>query len=559
MLSQLNDFNDSVELNGIAGDVFYLELLQQIHHHLQPNFYLEIGIRHGRSLSLAKCPAIGIDPVPEITESLSETCQIIATTSDDFFATQAKTAITTNPDLVFIDGMHWFEYALRDFMHVEQWAHSATVVIIDDIFPNHSCQATRIRTTRVWMGDVWKLHACLKKYRPDLYLLPLNSNPSGLLMITNLDSNNRVLWNNYNAIVDEYLHLSEIPPSFVLQRTEAIVPKPELIQHMCERYRKWRLAAYYVDVSQRLPMSIIVAAYNMARELPRTLLSLSPNMQRDIEAQDYEIIVVDNGSTQWWDEFSCRNFLPKLKIQRQPHSTLSPVNAINRAIASANGELIGVWIDGARLASPGILQLTRKASQIHKRSVIGTLGFHLGPDAQQRSSQQGYNQAQEDALLQKIKWEKNGYRLFDIASFAGSTKDGWFMPIGETNSLFLNKNMWQELDGYDERFQMPGGGLANLDVWRRACLAKNVQVIILLGEGTFHQIHTNAATTNTAQNMYLLFDEEYRTIRGEPYTPPRVAPLYFGNVPPQTLPKLAWSIQHAMNNMDSFCSITPCD
>ena len=43
-------------------------------------------------------------------------------------------------------------------------------------------------------------------------------------------------------------------------------------------------------------LSVVVVVFNMAREAPRTLLSLSPAYQRDIAAADYEIIVVDNGS-----------------------------------------------------------------------------------------------------------------------------------------------------------------------------------------------------------------------------------------------------------------------
>ena len=44
-------------------------------------------------------------------------------------------------------------------------------------------------------------------------------------------------------------------------------------------------------------LSVVVVAYNMTRELKRTLYSLSPKFQRDVKAQDYEVIVVDNGST----------------------------------------------------------------------------------------------------------------------------------------------------------------------------------------------------------------------------------------------------------------------
>ena len=48
-------------------------------------------------------------------------------------------------------------------------------------------------------------------------------------------------------------------------------------------------------------VSVVVVVYNMAREAPRTLYSLSAAYQRDISAEDYEVIVVDNGSTPAFD------------------------------------------------------------------------------------------------------------------------------------------------------------------------------------------------------------------------------------------------------------------
>ena len=43
-------------------------------------------------------------------------------------------------------------------------------------------------------------------------------------------------------------------------------------------------------------VSVVIISYNMARELPRTIKSFSPTMQRGVGAKEYELIVVDNGS-----------------------------------------------------------------------------------------------------------------------------------------------------------------------------------------------------------------------------------------------------------------------
>ena len=43
-------------------------------------------------------------------------------------------------------------------------------------------------------------------------------------------------------------------------------------------------------------LSVVVVVHDMARELPRTLRTLDPAHQRGIAADDYEVVVVDNGS-----------------------------------------------------------------------------------------------------------------------------------------------------------------------------------------------------------------------------------------------------------------------
>ena len=113
------------------------------------------------------------------------------------------------------------------------------------------------------------------------------------------------------------------------------------------------------------------------------------------------------------------------------------------------------------------------------------------------SVQQGYNQEQEDRLLEQARWTEDGYRLFDISVFAGSSAGGWFKPIGESNAIFMRKALWDELGGFDERFQSPGGGYVNLDTLSRAVALPGVTVVTLLGEGTFHQVHGGVATNAT--------------------------------------------------------------
>ncbi len=141
---------------------------------MQPNNYLEIGVQTGKSLALASCPAIGVDPMPQIKSPLGPHAQLVRATSDEFFESRASKMISAPLELVFIDGMHLFEYAFRDFINIEKYAEAHTVVVIDDIFPGHPAQAERDRHTRAWTGDVWKLLVTLQQHRADLNLLMLD-------------------------------------------------------------------------------------------------------------------------------------------------------------------------------------------------------------------------------------------------------------------------------------------------------------------------------------------------------------------------------------------------
>jgi len=273
-------------------------------------------------------------------------------------------------------------------------------------------------------------------------------------------------------------------------------------------------------------LSIIVISFQMQRELPRTLYSLTEEYQKDISANDYEVIVVDNGTTNFDHNLATR-FGPQFISLPSPVQSHSPVDAINFGISRAQAPLIGVMIDGARICSPGILSNALRASRMGSDSVIGTMGFHLGPEVQMKSVLDGYCQASEDELLDSIDWQKNGYALFDISVLAGSSARGFYQPIAESNAVFLSKEKWRELGGYDSAFSSPGGGYTNLDLWKRACASSKTPPIILISEGTFHQVHGGIAT-NGSHAQRQSFQDEYVKVKGENFTPPDYEPIWYG-------------------------------
>ena len=214
----------------MAGKISYLSVLERLHRELEPDFYLEVGVRFGTSLVLAKAPAIGIDPAPELKQILPETTQVIAATSDAFFAAPPA---GLRPDFAFIDGLHLFEFALRDFINIEACAAPGAVVVVDDVAPNHPSQAGRDRRTRVWTGDVWRLGAALARHRPDLELHLIDTSPTGLIVIANLDPANRTLVERFDDIVADLAYAGP-PPASVIERAGALDPEGEPFARVLE-------------------------------------------------------------------------------------------------------------------------------------------------------------------------------------------------------------------------------------------------------------------------------------------------------------------------------------
>lgn len=291
-------------------------------------------------------------------------------------------------------------------------------------------------------------------------------------------------------------------------------------------------------------LSVIVAFHNMAREAPRTLFTLSPGYQRGVSDADYEVLAVDVGSTVPLGPDFVAGFGPNFRLHRAPAAP-SPAAAINEAARLAGGNAIAVCIDGARMLSPGIIRLMLAAFRAYRDPVVATLAWHLGANLQNISMLDGYDQAYEDRLLESVDWRVDGYELFRISCLAASSRPGWFMPIVESNCLAVRRTAWERLGGLDERFVSPGGGLVNPDYYREACEQLD-QLVILLGEGTFHQFHGGVATNvPMANHPRETFHREYQAIRGRPFARPTRNADYLGGIVPQSLPFLSASISAA--------------
>jgi Methyltransferase domain len=186
----------------------YRDVLSGIHAALRPSTYLELGVAAGATLALATTAtiAVGVDPVPAPLEHvLRAGARVVHETSDAFFAERTRASVFGERpvELVFIDGLHLFEQALRDFMNAERWCAEGSTIVLHDCVPITASTARRERSTRFWVGDTWKAAWALARHRPDLRLRTILTPPSGLVVVRRLDPSSASLQQDFDAIVAE--------------------------------------------------------------------------------------------------------------------------------------------------------------------------------------------------------------------------------------------------------------------------------------------------------------------------------------------------------------------
>lgn len=193
----------------------YLEWLIWLHQTAKPKSYLEIGVEHGKSLQFAQSftKAIGIDPAFQLIYSQEAWVKLFRMPSDDFFIQYDLKEVLgeKSVNLVFLDGLHTFDQTLKDFINIEHYSNSKTIVAIHDTFPVVPITASRERKTGFWLGDTWKVVLILKKLRPDLKIATLPTFPSGLTLVTGLNRKSDLLFNKLDMIVAQWLEV-ELEP-----------------------------------------------------------------------------------------------------------------------------------------------------------------------------------------------------------------------------------------------------------------------------------------------------------------------------------------------------------
>ena len=306
-------------------------------------------------------------------------------------------------------------------------------------------------------------------------------------------------------------------------------------------------------------LSVVVVVYDMPNAAPRSLYTLSSAYQRDLRDDEYEVIVVDNGSRQPLPPAAIAGAAANVRFVAAPRPHPSPAAAANHGLSLARGDVVALVLDGARLATPGLLSLGLRAAESHPRAMVAAMGFLLGygSPAQFAAADDAAAVDLTDRILRAIDWPSDPYRLFEVARLDGSM--GYFGPGFESNAVFLPRPLWDELGGLDERFDEPGGGFVALDLYARALELPGCQPMLLLGEATVHQPHGGVSTDRPSDDLVRRFTgwrEHYIALRGHDlqlHNPPLT---YFGSLPVSWRAHFAaWTLRETLGEVPELAAI----
>lgn len=245
------------------------EFLGRLHGRLTPRTYLEIGVSDGRSLALSRARTVGVDPAPKVASEIHCDLQLVKATSDELFAREGSLDhLDGVVDLALIDGMHLFEYALRDFINVERYSRWSTVIVLDDQLPRGVEEAARQRQTRAWAGDVYKMIPVLQQHRPDLRVVLIDTEPTGVACVFGADPGSTILRERYDRILADFLVADpQQVPGEILSRSPAVRPETLLEAPFWERLVEARDSGSAEYGREPLVGDVDAAAGGLAPEL----------------------------------------------------------------------------------------------------------------------------------------------------------------------------------------------------------------------------------------------------------------------------------------------------
>ena len=197
--------------------------------------------------------------------------------------------------------------------------------------------------------------------------------------------------------------------------------------------------------------SVVVPTHNRKALLRRCLRALVHQ-----QYPDYEIIVVDDGSTDGTGDMVQREFPQVRYIRQEP--TLGPAAARNRGVHVARGEIVAFTDDDCVPPPDWLARLAQGFADYPQAAAVG-----------------GIQEASEQVLRTRVLARYERFVTRRVYGLGEAPVVGSPAP-GGTNNLAVRRDLLLEIGGFDETFPVAAG--EDADLLRR--LAKRGYVTVTL-------------------------------------------------------------------------------
>ncbi|MDR7240804.1 glycosyltransferase [Neobacillus drentensis] len=250
-------------------------------------------------------------------------------------------------------------------------------------------------------------------------------------------------------------------------------------------FRLWNIYIESEPIIENTPsVSVVVPCYNAFSSIRNTILSLG---RQTYPLHLYEIIIVDDASTDESFEYVKTCCLPNLKVFRHPENK-GAAGARNTGVSHASGEII-IFCDSDFIVPPWFIESHVKLHDTNERKIISGMGhwnyaitFNFGSkwsSYERRYVKEFYRQSFIKERLRQSpdgqlvheseinRWDLENYSfcpayLTDWVSMAegifesfGPKLEGFHLPWLSccTGNLSIRKTHFLELGGFDEKFR----------------------------------------------------------------------------------------------------------
>ena len=293
-------------------------------------------------------------------------------------------------------------------------------------------------------------------------------------------------------------------------------------------------------------ISVLIFCNDIQEAIINTLHSLRHEYQ-NFDPNLYEVLILENPS---------QNNLSANQIHDLPSNFFYNLNthkkslteSLNQLSNQANGNYLLIIPDGAKILSKGVLKYCHQAIKISSKCIVAFHSYNIGVYQDDMEKNEVLHLKKIEKEFLKETFPKFADNLLNNASWADSSSAGSFFQMSESNCLFLTKQLWNKIDGFDERLDSIDERIVNLDLYNRVLENKDHKLFFVLGEGTFHQFNSKESKNSVVKNFEKYKSKYFEITKKNWNSSKRNDYDFLGRVYPSSLKLLKQSLISTISN-----------